>query len=253
MKTHSTSLRVLPVILLTVVTLSSAQTGSARIALWKNGARGAYSMSGDDYACQYYGNLTTIDTTTAHRGIHMGLTTVSDFPSCLGSCSEPYWEFARNVLVPHGHQLISHSYDHQWHLKTQAALALILDTSQAHIQAHVPANECRFFGDYGGMWTDSMIKVGPFYERVEPQPIMTDSMVNYMKHQDFVGARMGGTTLAGCSGVNPSSYDPFRTGYVIWLNGGTSEHDAFRQRVQCAIDSGGHLNYEFHNIGEVVS
>ncbi len=187
-------------------------------------------------------------------GIHMGFTTVSNWAACDASCRQRYWDFANTRLVPHGHQLVSHSYDHTWHLKTQDTLALILDTSQAHIEAAVPANECLFFGDHGGMWSDSMIKNGPFYTPLEPQPLMHDSMVNYMKHQKFIGARMDrGVSVPACPGVNPGVYDPFVTTYVIWLNSGPSEITQLQTRVQCAIDNGGHLNYEFHNIGELVS
>lgn len=253
-RTPATRFIFVVLLLAAVGTRLLAQTGSVRVALWKNDAGGAFSILSDDYGAQYYGDLAVIDSTTENRGIHLGFTTISDWAACLGSCGEQYWDYARTTLVPKGHELVTHSYDHQWYLKTPENLALIFDTSQAHIEADVPENECLFFGNYGGMYTDSVIKVGPFWEPLEDPDIMPDSLVGYLKHQKFIGARMsGGTTVGGCDGVNPSSYDPFRTSCNIWMNAGTASIDELQHLVQCAVDNGGHLNYMFHNLGEEVS
>src|SRR6478735_6966657 len=84
----------------------SAQTPSASFAKWKNNAKGAYTITHDDFGDPVVqGIIDYADTIAYNRGVKF------TFGAITSKCDAADWTKAIE-LIGHGHEIMNHTHNH---------------------------------------------------------------------------------------------------------------------------------------------
>jgi len=164
------------------------------IATYKDGKTGAYSLIHDDFGAGYaHGIEDYADSIAYNRGIPISFAVIA------GECGKEDWNKAKE-MIQHGHQVLNHTMKHK--------------CGQAN-------NWCSF-----GNWDekDFDVEIDSSTSLIEkntgkhpaffifPFDLFTDTMVAYLKHKHYAGARAGQQNLVHESSIE----DPFRLNFTVF-------------------------------------
>ena len=278
MKRKLLYLRFLSVILFVASTsYISAQNPSGYIADWKNDANAAYTIIHDDYGDPGVDGIWQYaDTIAANRGIKFVIGAISS--SCeafrsIGGYSTPY-DYAKNVMLQdHGHEIISHSHDHD----------CAVGNAGWDVDEDGSVRPCDDFSEYWGesssyanfntqlVTAHASIKAGTGHDPVFyifPYDRFSYIANNKLKEMGYIGSRTGWTgpfpsnpiyPVDGYENSDVSSFFPdsdgfFRTSVEVFdgvdydknIAGQVAELNG---EVDNAIASNLWCNRELHNVG----
>ena len=195
------------------------------IAVWKDGAQGAYTIIHDDI-CDW-----PIDSLFDVAGPEL---TMRGLPSAFGAivlrCQERKLWPKIEVLRQHGHEIINHTWDHKDIVEEAAMAPLSLEIDQANqvLNDNLVGQRTSFF--------------------IFPYDSFNDAAVEHLAQVGYLGAR------AGKKGVNSADFpDGLRVMFDVW--GGENsiydgQGDILKIYVDLAIAQGGWSVREFHGIAD---
>ncbi len=178
------------------------------VATWRGNAKAAYSITHDDLCDQSaLGSFHSADPELTKRGLHAG------FGAIISQCLKndmlttgnvwPKWD-AVKLLVTHGHDVFSHSWNH-YCMTTNNSLASACDTSVKKTTDW--ATEIDMAGATLSMQTGLP---NDFY--IFPYDVCDPAAIAHLKTAGYLGARCGG---AG-SVTLPDFPDPFKLGFDVF-------------------------------------
>jgi peptidoglycan/xylan/chitin deacetylase (PgdA/CDA1 family) len=164
------------------------------IATYKNDMIGAYSLIHDDYGAAYADGIEKYaDTMAFNRGIPFSFAVIA------GECNEQDWKNAEGMIA-HGHQVLNHSMNHKcgkenewchfgnWNEKH---FDVEIDSSTSYIQKYTGKHPAFF---------------------IFPFDLFTDTMVSYLQHRKYAGARAGLQNIL----QEPHITDPFKLNFNVF-------------------------------------
>lgn len=180
-----------------------------QICQYKDNAKGVYTIIHDDFGGSWvHGIEDYADTMAYNRGIPFCFALIA------GQCDELDWEIA-NRMIQHGHQVVNHSMNHKCGVESSWCTAgnwnekdfyLEIDSSSALIKRQTG-------------------KPSAFF--MFPFDLHTDTMISYLQHQGFAGARAGQYQLE-----NLQTVDPFHLNFLAFQPGYTQGNlDSFALRA----------------------
>jgi peptidoglycan/xylan/chitin deacetylase (PgdA/CDA1 family) len=195
------------------------------IAIWKDDAKGAYTIIHDDICDWPIDSLFDVaEPELTQRGLS------SAFGAIVTRCVERKLWPKLEVMRQHGHEIINHTWDHH-DIVTEAdkaPLALEMDQANQVLNDNLVGQHTSFF--------------------IFPYDSFDDAAVEHLSTLGYLGAR------AGKKGVNSADFpDGMRVMFDVW--GGENsiydgQGDILKIYVDLAIAQGGWSVREFHGIAD---
>lgn len=202
-----------------------AQGMTAQKARWKNGAKAAFSMIHDDICGEGTdGIFNPADSIAFNRGITFGAGAI------VGDCERRKLWKKLDLLVEHGHEIVSHSWSHVDARKGWSA-AQEIDKSKAALEANLAVQK----------------KVEYF---IFPFDSYDAGSISGLKAAGYLSARTGPGAYSD-RGVTTrlEGFQPFgSTFFFVHLTSGGNA--AMQKHASEAIASGGWAMQEFHGVAD---
>jgi hypothetical protein len=245
--------------------VAAAQTPTAAIALWKNDAKGAYSVIHDDYGdVGVDGIWQYADTMYYNRSLKFTFGAITSSCEALRTVkgyASPF-AYAKSVMIEqHGHEIINHSHTHTCALN----------------RGWSPCDITGWGEDVGSTeWSTQMVtstqsiltntNVAPRFF-IYPYDQFTDTANAKLFSLGYIGSRTGwsvdgahepfgryGYDRNDLSDFAPNAAGFFRTSVKVFNDVDRSKNDAgqiatLNLSVDSAITYGGWCNRELHNVG----
>ena len=140
---------------------------------FKDNAIGVYTIIHDDFGGHWaHGIEDFADTMAYRRGIPFCFALIA------GQCDEKDWENASR-MIGHGHQVVNHSMNHKCGVESEWCTAGNWDEKDFHQEIDSSSDLIqRHTGKFSAFF-------------MFPFDLHTDTMISYLKHQGFAGARAG--------------------------------------------------------------
>jgi peptidoglycan/xylan/chitin deacetylase (PgdA/CDA1 family) len=173
------------------------------ITTYKNDAAGAYTLIHDDFGGSWADGIGNYaDTMAFNRKIPLCVALIA------GHCDNNDWLKAI-AMTQHGHQLLNHSMNHLCGSKGGGCSPGVKMWDENNFGTEIDSSEALIIRNTG--------KHPLFF--MFPFDVHTDTMISYLRHKGYAGARAGQRDLLTES--NPS--DPFYLNFKAFLPGQTSE------------------------------
>ena len=251
------------------------QTPSGEISIWKNGAKGAYTIIHDDYGDSGVDGIWKYaDTICYNRGIKFTFGAIAnqcETQRSVNGYSTPYG-FAKNVMMDmHNHEIISHSHTHDCAVGNAGWSPCDANPGQAWGEDYGGAN---FHQQIVEAHNSIEVNTGfsPKYY-IYPYDRFTDAANDTLKSMGYLGSRTGwdsprvgdskyyrnGYTWSGYNNSDGGSYPPdadgfFRTSVQVFddidqARSIQGQINVLNNEVNNAINNSLWSNRELHNVG----
>ncbi|MFN3402594.1 MAG: carbohydrate-binding protein [Cytophagaceae bacterium] len=229
--------------LLLAFTIFISMAGQAqppvKICTWKNNATGCYNIIHDDFGDYgVIGIINYADTMAHNRGIKITFGAIS------GSCeANNAYPRAKQMIEQRGHEIINHSHTHSCAVTNENCGGIGPNHGWA-----VPGSTLKLDQEIDRSTTSIATNTGytPRYY-IYPYDQFNETANEYLKTKGYIGSRTGPYNQAAPANFTPDAEGFFRSHLVVDVVNNVAVN--LNSRVDEAINTGGWVNRELHNVG----